>query len=198
MRTIRSRIIRGSVGLAAFGGVAGVLTACNPPLDCNAVKSQYADVPAANLTVDNAEKAVFCLTNDERTSRGLPAYTRNTALGQAARNHANDAVARKWWVNGADPHTNPDGKTPSDRARAAGYCPSGSAQVHENVFWGWGSPSGPTPRAAVAWWMSSTGHRANILHASLREIGVGVAKGAPEPGSFANAAVFVQKFAICR
>jgi uncharacterized protein YkwD len=46
--------------------------------------------------------------------------------------------------------------------------------------------------------MNSTGHRANILHASLRDIGVGVAKGSPEPTNRANAAVFVQKFAVCR
>jgi uncharacterized protein YkwD len=198
MRTIRSRSIRASLVLAALVGVAGGLAACTPSVDCNAIKSQYADVPASNLTVDNAEKAVFCLTNDQRVARGLPAYTRSASLGQAARNHANDAVTRKWWVNGADPHTNPDGQGPGERARAAGYCPSGSAQVHENVYWGWGSPSGPTPRAAVTWWMNSPGHQANILHSGLKQIGLGVAKGAPQPGSFSNAAVFVQKFAICR
>jgi uncharacterized protein YkwD len=194
---VRNLMTRTVVALAV-AGVAGGLTACTPTINCSQIKSQYADVPASTISVDNAEKAVFCLTNDQRTSRGLPAYTLSSTLGTAARGHANAAVAQKWWVNGADPHVNPQGNTtPASRARSAGYCPSGNARVHENVYWGWGSPSGPTPRAAVTWWMNSTGHRANILHADLREIGVGVAKGAPEPGSRPNAAVFVQKFGAC-
>ena len=200
MPTVRKLLSRTVVALAVLGG-AGGLTACDPPPpDCPQVISQYADVPAVNLTVENAEKAVFCLTNQQRASQGVsPAYVRRAKLDTAARGHANAAVAQKWWVNGADPHTNPQGNTtPSSRAAAAGYCPSGSAQVHENVYWGWGSPNGPTPRAAVTWWMGSTGHRANILHADLRDIGLGVAKGAPQPGTFANAAVFVQNFAVCR
>ena len=45
--------------------------------------------------------------------------------------------------------------------------------------------------------MNSTGHRANILDSGLEEIGVGVAEGAPQPGTFPNAAVFVQNFAVC-
>ena len=183
----------------ALVGTAGVLTACGPqPLNCSSVISSYADVPASSLSVDNAEKAVFCLTNQQRAANGVsPAYTRSSLLGGTARAHADDAVARKWWVNGADPHVNPDGKGPADRVRAAGYCPSGSWRVHENVYWGWGSPSGPTPRTAVTWWMDSPGHRANILDSGLRELGVGVAKGAPQPGTFPNAAVFVQNFAAC-
>ena len=186
-------------GALALVGIAGVLTACTPTINCTQIKSQYADVQAATISVDNAEKAVFCLTNDERTSRGLAAYTWNSKIATAARKHADAAVAQKWWVNGADPHVNPIGNTtPSSRVRAEGYCPSGSWRIHENVFWGWGSPTGPTPRDAVRWWMASTaGHRENILDPGLRDIGVGVAKGAPQPGTFPNAAVFVQDFGVC-
>ena len=186
-------------GALALVGIAGVLTACTPTINCTQITSQYADVQAATISVDNAEKAVFCLTNDERTSRGLAAYTWNSKIATAARKHADAAVAQKWWVNGADPHVNPIGNTtPSSRVRAEGYCPSGSWRIHENVFWGWGSPTGPTPRDAVRWWRASTaGHRENILDPGLRDIGVGVAKGAPQPGTFPNAAVFVQDFGVC-
>jgi uncharacterized protein YkwD len=45
--------------------------------------------------------------------------------------------------------------------------------------------------------MNSTGHRANILDSGLKELGVGVAFGAPEPGDRPNAAVFVQDFGSC-
>jgi uncharacterized protein YkwD len=196
MREMVSGVARKGAVVVAVLGIAAGLTACNSQPDCRSIKSQFADAPVKNIAVADAEKAVFCLTNDERTSRGLPAYSLSSLLGRTARAHADDAVARKWWNDGADPHTNPDGKTPADRVRAAGYCPNGSWRVHENVYWGWGSPL-QTARDAVRWWMGSPGHRANILDAGLREIGVGVAKGAPRPGTYPDAAVFVQNFAVC-
>jgi uncharacterized protein YkwD len=106
-------------------------------------------------------------------------------------------VTRQWWTDGADPHVNPDGKGPSDRILAAGYCPSPTFwQTAENVYWGWGTPL-QTPRSAVTWWMNSSAHRANILDPNLKDLGVGVVLGAPRPGTFPNAAVFVQNFGTC-
>ena len=76
--------------------LAGVLTACDPaPPNCPQVISDYADVPAVNLTVENAEKAVFCLTNQQRTNNGVsPLYVRRAKLDTAARGHANAANQR--------------------------------------------------------------------------------------------------------
>jgi uncharacterized protein YkwD len=197
MRRIMSLV----AGALAIVGVAGVMTACTPTINCSDLKSRFANSKATTISADDAEKTVFCLTNDERTSRGLAAYTWNSKLGTAARKHANAAVAQKWWVNGADPHVNPVGNTtPTSRVLAEGYCPSGSSRIHENVYWAWGNPvsfAATTPRDAVTWWMNSSGHRANILDSGLKELGVGVARGAPEPGDRPNAAVFVQNFAVC-
>src|SRR5919112_2489723 len=140
MPIVRRIVSRTVVALAVLGG-AGGLTACDPPPpDCAQVISQYADVPAVNLTVENAEKAVFCLTNQQRANQGVsPAYVRRAKLDTAARKHADAAVAQKWWVNGADPHVNPIGNTtPSSRVRAEGYCPSGTWRNHEYVYLGWG------------------------------------------------------------
>jgi uncharacterized protein YkwD len=101
-------------------------------------------------------------------------------------------------ADGADTHTNPDGKGPADRIRAAGYCPSPTYwKVAENTYWGWGVPA-QTPRDAVEWWMGSHYHRLNILDPDLNELGVGVALGAPRPGNYPDAAVFVQNFGTCR
>jgi uncharacterized protein YkwD len=197
MRRIMSLV----AGALAIVGVAGVMTACTPTINCSDLKSRFANSKATTISADDAEKTVFCLTNDERTSRGLAAYTWNSKVATAARKHANAAVAQKWWVNGADPHVNPVGNTtPTSRVRAEGYCPSGSSRIHENVYWAWGNPvsfAATTPRDAVTWWMNSSGHRANILDSGLKELGVGVARGAPEPGDRPNAAVFVQNFAVC-
>jgi uncharacterized protein YkwD len=197
MRRIMSLV----AGALAMVGVAGVMTACTPTINCSDLKSRFANSKATTISADDAEKTVFCLTNDERTSRGLAAYTWNSKVATAARKHANAAVAQKWWVNGADPHVTPGGTTtPTSRVRAEGYCPSGSSRIHENVYWAWGNPvsfAATTPRDAVTWWMNSSGHRANILDSGLKELGVGVARGAPEPGDRPNAAVFVQNFAVC-
>jgi hypothetical protein len=65
-----------------------------------------------------------------------------------------------------------------------------------NVYWGWGTPL-QTPRSAVTWWMNSSGHRANILDPALKDLGVGVVLGAPRPGSYPDAAIFVQTFGAC-
>ena len=100
-------------------------------------------------------------------------------------------------MEGANTHVNPDGESESDRIMDAGYCPSPTFwKVAENTYWGWGTPV-QTPRDAVEWWMSSPGHRANILDAQLIELGVGVAMGAPRPGTYPDAAVFVQNFGTC-
>jgi uncharacterized protein YkwD len=188
-------------GALALVGIAGGMTACTPTINCSDLKSRFADSKATTISVDDAAKTVFCLTNDQRTSNGLAAYTWNDKLATAAKKHADAAVAIKWWHDGADPHVNPQtGSTPTSRVRGEGYCSSGSWSIGENVYWAWGDPisfAKTTPRDAVTWWMNSPGHRANILSTTFKELGVGVAKGAPEPGDRPNAAVFVQDFGAC-
>ena len=61
----------------------------------------------------------------------------------------------------------------------------------ENLAWGAGSRA--TPRQIVAAWMASSGHRANILSARWRNIGVGIAPGAPMAG-VGHAASYVTHF----
>jgi uncharacterized protein YkwD len=201
VREIVTRIVKKSVAITAFAGIATALLACDPapdPSDCATIKSRYADAAVKDMTPANAERAVFCLTNDERAANGRAPLTSSELLAGTARAHAQDAVARKWWVDGADTHVNPDGKSPSDRIRAAGYCPSPTYwKVAENTYWGWGTPA-QTPRDAVEWWMSSYYHRLNILDPDLTELGVGMAKGAPRSGNYPDASVFVQNFGTCR
>src|SRR5919112_6324151 len=105
MRRIMSLV----AGALAIVGVAGVMTACTPTINCSDLKSRFADSKATTISVDDAEKTVFCLTNDERTSRGLAAYTWNSKLATAARKHADAAVAQKWWTGGGGPPPTPGG-----------------------------------------------------------------------------------------
>jgi uncharacterized protein YkwD len=193
-----TRIGRAALAALALATTATAFAACDPPPpNCTSIKANYADKPVKNISRANAEQAVWCLTNDQRAANGVAPLTLNSTLGGTARAHAKDAATRKWWTDGVDPHRNPDGDDPDDRILAAGYCPHPTSwQVAENVYWGWGTPL-QTPRSAVNWWMTSTGHRANILDPALKDLGVGVVLGAPRPGNYPDAAIFVQNFGAC-
>ncbi len=47
----------------------------------------------------------------------------------------------------------------------------------ENLAWGLRGRA--APRVITQMWMGSSGHRANILNATFREVGIGLAIGAP-------------------
>ena len=68
-------------------------------------------------------------------------------------------------------HDDPDGRSPFDRAAASGL----SARA-ENIARGQADAA-----AVVGSWMTSPGHRANILDCRLRSLGVGLATGSGGP-----------------
>jgi uncharacterized protein YkwD len=47
-------------------------------------------------------------------------------------------------------------------------------------------------------WMHSPGHRANILSRTFKEIGIGIARGAPESGQGGDAATYTTDFGFRR
>ena len=142
---------------------------------------------AGNLAA--VSDATLCLLNAERTARGLGTLTLDRRLQRAAVGHGGDMVA-----NGYFAHEGRNGSRPADRIRAAGYLSSGGAwRIGENLAWGTGDFS--TPRSIVAAWMSSAGHRANILLPAYREIGFGVIAGNPRSGAGAGAP-FVNEFGV--
>jgi uncharacterized protein YkwD len=61
----------------------------------------------------------------------------------------------------------------------------------ENIAWG--SLRYSTPASIVNLWMHSPGHRANILRPQFRDIGIGIANGAPE-GGVGGAATYTTDF----
>jgi uncharacterized protein YkwD len=65
----------------------------------------------------------------------------------------------------------------------------------ENIAWGTGSLG--TPAQTVRAWMRSPGHRANILSRRFRDIGIGIALGAPaEVHASAGAATYTTDFGV--
>ena len=118
-------------------------------------------------------RSTLCLLNVERRSHGLPKLRLNRRLSRAARRHAKDMVRADYFS-----HDSRNGSSFVDRIRRTGYLRSAQRwTVGENLAWGSGGRA--TPKAIMAAWMDSPGHRQNILTRSFREIGIGVVFGAP-------------------
>ncbi|GAA2738387.1 CAP domain-containing protein [Actinocorallia aurantiaca] len=166
----------------------------------SAFPNTAAGTAAYNIQLSSIRNAVFCLVNHERTTRNLKALTFNQRLYNAAQGHVQAAVTLKWWGPGRDPHVNPQTrKNTGDRVRDTGYLTGcRSFNYGENTYTGWGNAK-VTPRAAVTWWMNSSGHRATILNRVFKETGVAVAPGSADraAGSTTPAMTFVQVFGNC-
>jgi len=91
-----------------------------------------------------------------------PPLVRSTILDRVAHDHAEDMAAR-----GHMEHAGGDGSTPAERASRAGYA---WMRIAENVAQGQA-----TPEEAVASWLKSSGHCANLMDAAYSEMGIGVA-----------------------
>jgi uncharacterized protein YkwD len=92
----------------------------------------------------------------------------NDALAAAAQGHAEDMKAKGYFS-----HTGQDGRSPFDRMRDAGY---DYRAAGENIARGQGGA-----REVMTAWMTSPGHRANILNCDYRELGVGHVDGGDGP-----------------
>ena len=141
--------------------------------------------PGTPAFTANAAAATLCLVNNERAAAGLSALRMGPAeLQEPAGAYARDMVARQFFA-----HETPDGIKLLQRLAA--YTTGDTWTVGENLAWG---ESGlGTPDAIVRAWMNSPGHRANIMNGAFKELGIGVAPGAPKAVS-GPAATFVHEF----
>lgn len=131
-------------------------------------------------------RITLCLVNRQRAAHGLRPLRDNAALDRAARGHSVDMVRRGYFS-----HTTPQGVSPFQRILGTGYSAGRRAcAMGENIAAGIGSYS--TPAGIVGMWMSSSGHRANILDGTYRDSGIGVAVGFP--GYPSVGATFTQDF----
>lgn len=122
---------------------------------------------AAATPASDALAQVVTLVNSERGKVGCSPLTLNAKLSKAAQDHSADMASHQNMS-----HTGSDGSDPGQRITAAGYTWSAYG---ENVAYGYS-----TPEQVMAGWMSSPGHKRNILDCGFKEIGVGLA----QPGSY--------------
>jgi uncharacterized protein YkwD len=106
------------------------------------------------------------LINEVRAAHGLPPYTYNEKLAQAAQSHVDDCIQRGWCS-----HTGTDGSDVKARIIRMGYEPSGWAEC-------WAQSRDPSH--AVEMWMDEVPpndpHVRTLLSTWVTEIGVGVAQ----------------------
>ncbi|MFD7621104.1 CAP domain-containing protein [Streptomyces sp. NPDC059802] len=113
------------------------------------------------------QSAVLALVNQERAKVGCSPLTASASLASLAQDFSEDMAARGFFD-----HTDPDGRTPWDRASEAGV----PGLAAENIA------RGQTDAQAVMdSWMNSAGHRANILNCDYKTLGVGVHYGSGGP-----------------
>ena len=111
-------------------------------------------------SVSEYEQKVVDLVNDIRVKNGLSALKLNNKLSEVARMKSQDMKDKRYFS-----HNSPTYGSPFDMMKQFGisYRTAG-----ENIAMGQ-----QTPEIVVNAWMNSEGHRANILNASFKEIGVG-------------------------
>ncbi len=116
--------------------------------------------PSTRSLLTGPEGQVVTLTNAQRARAGCGPLRVDARLVTAARGHSADMAARGYFE-----HDGPDGRTFVDRETAAGYPDPGG----ENIAMGQQSAD-----EVMTDWMSSDGHRRNILDCSFTAVGVGL------------------------
>jgi uncharacterized protein YkwD len=165
------------------------LPAASPAKRKSACANANVAPTAANLEL--VRSAVLCLHNRERAARGLPKLAEHAALRTAADAHSAHMVDARFFA-----HDGPDGSDMADRILGAGYARDQGWSLGENIAWG----TGPLATAAGIHraWMRSPGHKANILRRQFREIGIGIALGAPVSGGGHDGATYTADFGVRR
>jgi uncharacterized protein YkwD len=134
--------------------------ATDPPATEPPATAPPATQPPALSTIEQ----VVALVNQARESHGCGPVRLDEQLTAAAQAHSDDMAA-----NGYFSHTSLDGRTFDQRIRDAGYT---GGYLAENIAQGQSSA-----QAVHDAWMSSPGHRRNILDCNYDDIGMGLHTG---------------------
>ena len=115
------------------------------------------------------EMAIVDAMNRERVAHGLSTLGVNVRLEAAADDRIADMLEKRYFS-----HVSPDGIQPWNWVDQRGY---DYREVGENLALGYQSAD-----SVVDGWMHSAGHRANVLGAHFREVGVSVSQASPTNG----------------
>ena len=120
------------------------------------------------------ERRIFQLTNEARRKNGLPSLDSDNDLAVKAREKSDDMLMNNYFS-----HTSPEGKTLKDRfqeEKPASF--QTISRIGENIYMGarfdYSTDIKTQARMIVDGWMTSPGHRRNILDPNYTHLGVGV------------------------
>ncbi len=171
------------------------LLSCAPPLSQPPVSHGVHRARRPVVDAHNIEKKIHALINRERKMQGLQPLERDEALSRIARAHSRDMSSRGYFS-----HVSPEGSDFSERYLKAHYACSvrvgstiyeggenialnnlyaSTRTVNGVVSYDWNSEE-EIARTTVQGWMSSAGHRKNILTPYFRTEGIGVHIGSDD------------------
>jgi uncharacterized protein YkwD len=121
--------------------------------------------------LEKVEDLVFELTNQHRRAKSVAPLSKDAELRDVARAYSNDMLVRRFFD-----HTSPDGVSFHDRISA--HYHHWVSFTGENIWSAWGyyktSNALSLAKEIVDDWLSSPGHRANMLDPDFTHLGVGV------------------------
>jgi uncharacterized protein YkwD len=139
------------------------------------VKSGALPGSSGVLHLKELERRIFQLTNNARRNNRLSPLDWDNSLADKARGKSDDMLTNNYFS-----HTSPDGKTLKDRfldEKPASF--KTIFRIGENIYMGarldYTTDIKTQARLIVDGWMTSPGHRRNILDPSYTHLGVGVA-----------------------
>lgn len=141
-------------------GSAGEGTTKNSDAD-NIKQGNNESVEAGNST---QAEAILKLVNAERSKQGLSSLKLESDLTSIANTKAKDMAVNRYFD-----HRSPTYGSPFEMLQKFGVSYKSAG---ENIAAGQ-----KTPQEVMTSWMNSSGHRANILNASYKELGVGFYAG---------------------
>ena len=149
-----------------------------------APSSGSAQGPGKTTQMVQLQTALVAQINSFRSAHGLVRLKVSGPLTGAADRHSAQMAKLGFFS-----HDSANGESFSQRIAQA-YSPRGfrSWTVGENLVWG-----GPDIGAARAFrlWLSSAPHRANLLNARWREVGLGAVHAASAPGVYGGGAATI-------
>jgi uncharacterized protein YkwD len=158
-----------AAGLASFG--PQLMPLVNRVFTPPAVHQTKPVLPPPGVKhLQQVENLVFDMTNQARRAKGLPPLSKDDELTNVARAYSDDMLVRRFFD-----HTTPDGVTFDERI--SDRDPHWIYLVGENIWSASGYNPGNAQKLAkeiVDDWMSSPGHRENLLDPAFTHLGVGV------------------------
>lgn len=135
-----------------------------------------------------AKRVVLCLVNRERAARRIAILRVSPLLARAAARYSTSMVQLQYFA-----HRSPAGDDVRRRTARTGYRRRGRTTLLGETL-AWGSDATATPTELVTSFMRSPRHRRTMLSRRYRDIGVGIALGAPAPDATGNAATLTVEF----